>query len=581
LSEEQASDRVLEILEHGLESSGRFFHVSLAPTPGGDASAAFAPGESPEVAAARLTRDYDLDAWMQADVLFTPEQVRVRLVVTRGPPGATGRLLAREDVYAPADVTERGLHEALLTALGRVSETLGHDGRVTSLREDLVTLDFGRERGLAPGSRVELGLVVLAASHPASGEALRSRKVTTHVVEILDARRGTSVARVVKRNPTVLRRASDLFSGGVNEDLPLLAWRPRPRPALTTQGDAPWETPREVETAPIIGGNDAGFGRHRTSPSPSSEKESEGVRERDDAGFLGELFGSSRQRQRGGAQAHRSQGDNVPERERRADAGESGQPLEDASGNANNDGDDGDYGDELGENEGEGDGSNPSHGDGTRGGSFEEGDDPLKGRPSRRGGEAFGLMAARAGLGMTFGILETDRGDRYTDFPATVLNTALVQADFTLTDGWIAKPEAALRLYSGGDVEGSEVAIKAPVLMAMHQTRAGRLLAGGELHLSSGNVKTIRVKKNLGHLAILGVGEYEAHSSGVGSADVGAGVSVFGLFGGHLEGFLRVGLTPSSVLPAPLSLYARLSSGPEKWSAVDFGALWAFQGGER
>jgi hypothetical protein len=63
---------------------------------------------------------------------------------------------------------------------------------------------------------------------------------------------------------------------------------------------------------------------------------------------------------------------------------------------------------------------------------------------------------------------------------------------------------------------------------------------------------------------------------GFGEAEVGAGVSLFGLLGGHLEGFMKVQVSPTSFFPKPLSLHARLESGPEKWTALEFGATWAF-----
>lgn len=538
LSAEQASERLQEMLEHALDTSGRYFHVSSGATAHGDgASVLLRGGSGGGEWERRLEEDYDLDAWLQADVFFAPDQARVQLTLHTGTRKGV-RLLAREDVLLRPDATEKDLHEAFLVALGRVSSTLGHDGRVTSMRDELVTLDFGKERGLLAGSRVELGLVVLAAAHPASGETLRSRRVTTHAVEVLDAREGTSIARIVRLNPLVVRKAAELFSRGHADDLPLLAWRQVAPPVLTSRGKNPWEQPRQVEVEPLTGAVSQGYAyekAHGTEGSlPSQDSQ--------DAGFLGALFGvpSSRKARTEHTATADAKGTAHADRQTGADA----------------------TSEEFDEVEG-------------------EERLPQVPRPSPRGRsrparDDVAFLSARAGLGTTFGILETDRGDRYSDFPATVLNTLRAQVHLGLPSEWESKPEVALRLYSGGDVEGSQFILAAPLLKPAVQTQQGRLLLGGELHIGGGQVKTIRVQESLSHFALLGVAEYEAHFSGLGAADVGGGLSLFGLFGGHLEGYLSVSVSPSAFLPKPLGLHVRLEAGPEKWTAIEFGASWAF-----
>ncbi|MCA2959867.1 MAG: hypothetical protein IOD12_06405, partial [Silvanigrellales bacterium] len=551
LTQAQTSDRLLEMLEHALETSGRYFHVSSAASSNGDGSGvlsrprlgagAAAGAEDLSESEKQLEVEYDLDAWLQANVSFTPEQVRVRLTLQKALV-----VLAREDMLVRPDASEKDIHEAFLVALGRVSSTIGHDGRVTSLRDELVTLDFGKERGLTAGSRVELGLVVLAASHPASGETLRSRKVTTHVVEVLDAREGSSIARIVRFHPLVVRKAASLFSGGHADELPLLAWRQVPPPVLNTRGSDPWDKPREVEIEPLTGAAAQGFpegGARASRRAGPALNQSSG--DEQDAGFLGALFGS----------------------DSRASANASGVDTQTAESRPQN--------------------QSAESGSGARD-SVEEGleaedlnaPSPERPVPRRRvsqdSQDGVSLLSARAGLGMTFGILETDRGDRYSDFPATVLNTVRAQIHLALPSEWESKPELTLRLFSGGDVEGTQFALAAPLVRPFSDSKEGRFLAGGELHVGGGSVKTIRVKQSLSHLALLGVAEYEAHLGGFGEAEVGAGVSLFGLRGGHLEGFMKVQVSPTSFLPKPLSLHARIESGPEKWTALEFGATWAF-----
>ena len=74
---------------------------------------------------------------------------------------------------------EEKVKTAMAQGLRRLISTLGHDGKITYIRENLLTIDFGIERGITRGQQLIAGYVLLSSFHPQTGEFLRAEYFST------------------------------------------------------------------------------------------------------------------------------------------------------------------------------------------------------------------------------------------------------------------------------------------------------------------------------------------------------------------------------------------------------------------
>lgn len=162
-------------------------------------------------------KEYDLDAFLESTVTLEGDHTRLKVVLKDA--RQDNRILAREDVYFNSQPSFEALEKAADVALSRLITTLGHDGKITFERSDLVTVDFGKERGLAPGHTIEAGYVLLSSQHPTTGEFLRSKRVVTHKLEVIEARQGSAICKKIAIDESKVRQ----YAGKAGADF--LAWK--------------------------------------------------------------------------------------------------------------------------------------------------------------------------------------------------------------------------------------------------------------------------------------------------------------------------------------------------------------------
>lgn len=258
LTEEQMNESLMKTVESVSQSTGRFWSISVDSTldflNSNDKSTSFAT---------RLSKQYDLDAWLVPEVIFQPDHTLVRVSLR-----STGlqKTIAREDVTLVASPSLNEIKSGFQNAIARLTSTLGHDGKVSYFRDDLMTLDFGLERGLASGQKLKAGVVLLSAFHPQTGEFLRAKRVATYELEVIESRQGSTLARVVAHDRVASTEIANRLKREASE-LPLLAWRPDPKKSETTWQDA-------LDTAAIThsGASESGFGALRSNPPLQKEQ---------------------------------------------------------------------------------------------------------------------------------------------------------------------------------------------------------------------------------------------------------------------------------------------------------------------
>lgn len=209
----------------------------------------------------RLELDYNLEAWVKPFVYFAPDQTLIRLVLKGA--GIRSTVWAREDITLEPQVSQEKIKAAFSQALSRLINTIGHDGKVTFLRENLLTIDFGMERGIVRGDNLSVGYVLLTSFHPQTGEFLRSQRVTIHEIKVLESRQGSSLCQIVASDRLAFEQALKVL--GTNE-VTMLVWKKN-----NTGYKEGWREPYNPETAPMLGAAESGFGNvinDKETPEP-------------------------------------------------------------------------------------------------------------------------------------------------------------------------------------------------------------------------------------------------------------------------------------------------------------------------
>ncbi|MFZ9520307.1 MAG: hypothetical protein ACO3A4_07510 [Silvanigrellaceae bacterium] len=243
LSNDDLAQKFNGTLKAVADASGRFWTLDAIPSENVAGRAASA-GELSSFQRAQLVNEYDLDGWLSAEIYFTADHTAVRLGLT-GP--QLKPTVAREDILLPYGADWDDIANALAQTIGRLSETIGHDGRVVFESEELLGIDFGVERGLVNGQRLRAGLVVQTAAHPQTGEILRYQRFPLYELEVVDAKQGASLCRKVALDPDLIRQAESSYGSGTDRKFQLLVWRDGNAPAATA-GLAGWR-PQESANA--------------------------------------------------------------------------------------------------------------------------------------------------------------------------------------------------------------------------------------------------------------------------------------------------------------------------------------------
>ncbi|APJ04105.1 hypothetical protein [Silvanigrella aquatica] len=245
---------IAENVADEVKNTGRFWDLSLTefvkmlPLAGSDPSST--ENQKIDKLKKRLALDYNIDAWLRPYIYFAPDQTLVRLVIKGSELNAS--TWAREDIILEAQANEQKIKNAISQALARLVNTVGHDGRVTYIRDNLLTIDFGIERGIVRGETLMAGYVILTSFHPQTGEFLRAQRVSIHELRVLESRQGSSLCQIVASDRLAFDQALKIL--GTN-DAKMLVWRKTKE--LYKDG---WREPYNPETAPILGAAEEGFG---------------------------------------------------------------------------------------------------------------------------------------------------------------------------------------------------------------------------------------------------------------------------------------------------------------------------------
>ncbi|MES2613996.1 MAG: hypothetical protein V4591_01120 [Bdellovibrionota bacterium] len=198
----------------------------------------------------KLELDYNLDAWIKPTVIFSPDETLVRLTLNGS--GNAKSNWAREDILLEAQASEDKITAAFLEALSRLISTIGHDGRIAYTRDNLMTLDFGTERGLERGQKINAGYVILTSYNPQSGEFLRAQRVPLYELKVLEARKGSTLCQITSVDKIKQEQITKTFDPST---IVMLAWR-----AEKDENKIGWKEPYDPQTAPILGSAESGFG---------------------------------------------------------------------------------------------------------------------------------------------------------------------------------------------------------------------------------------------------------------------------------------------------------------------------------
>ncbi|NBO37914.1 hypothetical protein EBU99_04950 [bacterium] len=203
------------------DTAGRFWTMDAIAGEGAAGRQA-AGNEISNFQRAQLVKEYDLDGWLKADVYFTADHTAVRIALL----GAQGSpVIAREDILLPSGADWDAINSAFAQSLGRMGQTIGHDGRVVFDNGDLLGVDVGIERGLASGTRLKAGLVLQSAAHPQTGEVLRYQRIPLLELEVVDAKQGASLCKKTALDPEMLKQAEANYGTGVDKKVAMLVWR--------------------------------------------------------------------------------------------------------------------------------------------------------------------------------------------------------------------------------------------------------------------------------------------------------------------------------------------------------------------
>ncbi len=563
ITDDQVSREVSQMVSRAVNNSGRFWSLSMdalvelsgvSPLPARDYSAA----------ELRLYKAYDLDAWIEPELTFSPDHTKMHLTLRSAKDRSF--VLAREDILfepmpSSAEV-ERNVH----SALARIAATLGHDGRITWRKNDLVVVDFGKERGVAQGTQLGAGYVILSAHHPVSQEYIRTQKIQTLELEVIEAREGSSVCRIVRRHPLLETEANNLLPGLTEKGL--LAWR---TDSGANTGWMEFNAPQSPEQS-IISGSETGFHSDEkpltvpppTTPTPPSAAQQAAAQQNTVQSDVANAPAGASPLATTSAPTKAPTAATTPTEGNEQTGTQDAQEAKEAK-----DSKDSQERAPVAE-------SNAST-------------NPLD--------EFAGLLEfsrwkpreAFVGLAIAGGTLQSTSGSLTTDFPSTVFNSILAGALIRYSNSIYLEPEAFFHSFSG-TVNGTRAEISAPLSYVTmgNKERPGQ----GTLSISVGptilfgEVKSTRIvsgkqrttTQTFSAIDVSLQGNYAMEIPAFGEASAQAGVAIGEVLkgdGSALE--LRTQAHPSHYVPKELGFYAGYRMGPGIWTGWNIGANWSFK----
>lgn len=543
MTEEQVSRELARMVVRATASSGRFWSLSLDALV--ELSGVAQSDRDYSSAELRLQKAYDLDSWIEPEVSFSPDHTKLRL--TARSVRDRGFIIAREDVLFDAMPSGADIEKNFHNALARIAATLGHDGRVTWRKDNLVVVDFGKERGLVAGSMLGAGYVVLSARHPVSQEYLRSQKIETLELEVVEARDGSALCKIVKRNPLMETEANNLLPGLTERGV--LAWRKDARGAT-------WGEFESAKSGAIVSGAESGFGAdvpespvprrgESTQSTASSELRSENLKEAP----------KNTESIREPIQATEV---SVPppepeKKEEIKEAVKAKQSVQDA---------------DVAE-------------------SSEEGGEifDIGGLADFSKWKASGIYV---GAGFAGGGLDTAGGKKSADlFQPTVLNSARVGGVFRFNREIYSAPTASIHYFSG-TVDGYRLDTSLPIMYSLlgDISRPGRspgavavgagplvLLGSVEAAYRLSN-KSRKATQQFSALDLAISGSWVAEIPEFGEIGTVISIPVIELIGGSTAIDARAFGRPYMYAPKPLGFYAGYRFGPGIWNGWDIGLSW-------
>ncbi|MEY4066784.1 MAG: hypothetical protein RIR26_2992 [Pseudomonadota bacterium] len=227
------------------DANGRFWALDALAEENASGRSPAAASELSSFRKSQLQKEYDLDGWVSVNVYFTADHTAVRVALLSA---QNNSVIAREDVLLPFGSNWDALAQAYVQAFGRLSDTIGHDGRVVFENNELMGIDFGSERGISAGQRLKAGLVVQSAAHPQTGEVLRYQRTPLMEIEVVEVKQGAALCRKVATDPELLKQAEQAYGAGVDHKLPLLVWRND-----ATASVPAWQSPTSAGKADSVG----------------------------------------------------------------------------------------------------------------------------------------------------------------------------------------------------------------------------------------------------------------------------------------------------------------------------------------
>lgn len=522
-SQKEFESELNQMVNAVLKDTGRFWVLTL------EASDTIDP-RNPTGARERLHKTYDLDAWIAADVSFRPDNTRLRFVLQNA---QGNRIFIREDALVGSQASLNEIKTALQAAASRFISTLGHDARVTFMRDDLVTIDSGLERGLTKGTKVSAGFVTLSALHPQTGEYFRAKRIKTHTMEVIDSRKGAALCRITSINQVAWSEHKARFSV---TNPPLLAWLG----SSETPGGTSWRDPATPEYSPMTGTSDSGFDiKSKPQPGyipPPSHPAGEGY------GPATQLYGMG----------------DVPPPQQQYPYPQQQYPYPNQQ-------------------------------------QIENDQQPITASQPQRSGGAYWddpaswrLLQVKGGAGLTLGVLDGLNKGKLTRNSGY---TSPWVAGFGLFDlGNQLTLDAALNvaLYSGGAVTGETYRVAGVVQLPVMSQASSRLDIGGGLAINGGELKAVLLKAdndqplNLTRFDIVTRVDYIMRAAAMGRLRTTLDFNLLGIF--SLEGRYQVELSETGFLPKPMSLnlfYVNYPSPSEKnkklwWWEGGLGVIWTF-----
>jgi hypothetical protein len=536
MTEEQVSRELSRMVVRASAASGRFWSLSLDALV--ELSGVAQSRKDYSAAELRLQKAYDLDAWIEPEVSFSPDHTKLRLTV-RSSRDRTF-ILAREDVLFDAMPSGADIEKNFRNALARISSTLGHDGRVTWRKDNLVVVDFGKERGLAPGSQLGAGYVVLSARHPVSQEYLRSQKIETLELEVVEARDGSSLCKIQKRSSMMETEANNLVPGLTEKGV--LAWRKGP-------AGASWSDFESSKAGAIVSGTEGGFQSDEPEVTVSQRENGASKPNSQEAKVAEKLKAVKAYPMP--AQAEVSQGTDEAQDTQKSQA-ESPRPRQ------------------------------------------SEGEDESRGAeelPDFMNLSRWKPVHYVLGVGIAGGSLDTAGGTKSADVPpSSLLNSVKGSGVFTFSRLVYAEPQVSYHFWSD-TIDGYRFEAELPIMYSVLGTVSnvgsmpGSLAFGAGPTLLIGQAKASyrlanrsrQAKQDFSAVDILLKGAWAAQLPQFGEVQAEVGVALLELFDDSAALDIRVGGHPFVFAPKPLGLYAGFRSGPGIWTGWNLGVSWQIE----